>query len=157
MRKLQRYDEALSDFNRALELKSTWLAPRLGRVALYIDQQEYDIAMAELKISFDSFYSSRKLFPWAKKSPLRSRALILRATVFQKKGNHKKATKDLKESLKIDSALSEAHFMLGLSLESLKKNKKAQESYREFLRLADASDSLNVKIAKVRLTDLSGQ
>ena len=172
---LARYDSALMDFNRVLELYPDYLS--YFNVAYTFDLlnqikesiEHYDKSI-ELKGDYNLSYNNRgyehyRLKDFKKAEADYTMSILLksdyslplnnRGLLYYELGRYPEAIEDFRNALKYDDNPSNTIYSLALAYDAAKNKQEAINTYNEFLKLANEGDSIKINHAVNRISELN--
>jgi tetratricopeptide (TPR) repeat protein len=172
---LNRYDSALIDFNRVVELNPDYLS--YFNVAYTLDLmdkvkeavQNYDKSI-ELKSDYYLSYNNRgyeyyKLKDYKKSEADYTKSIELkddyylslynRGLLYYETKKYAKAVEDYKNALKYGDNGLNINYSLALAYDDMKKKEDAINSFNEFLKSAGEGDSIRINYANKRIAELN--
>jgi tetratricopeptide (TPR) repeat protein len=161
----QKYDWALPDFNKAIELKSNYFEAYINRGSLFMVKGNYDKAIADFdkaielnSNSFEAYYSRGTLFLRAgnydkalpdfdkaiELNPKRFETYFNRGNLFLNEKKYDKAIADFDKVIELKADYAEAYYNRGMACHYSGKNDAACMNFKKAANLGhkDAANSL---------------
>jgi serine/threonine protein kinase/Flp pilus assembly protein TadD len=155
--KLDKYDEAVADYSRALELDMTFVMAYNNRGATYERLRKYDEALIDYSSAIQqaptmapAYYNRGNVFSKKKRSieaiedftralqidPALMRAYINRGSEYYMIDRYHEALEDFTAAIELEPSYAKAHVNRGVIYDSLKQFDRAIEDYTHAIRLA---------------------
>ena len=144
MLRIYKLDQALADFNRALELNPKNPETYICRGNVYLKKANFDRAISD----YNQALEINPKYPQAYKS---------RGLVYYQQGDWDRAFADLNRALEIDPKYWDALYHKADLLDKSGKTKEAPEAYRTFLRYAPPEAGDYIRRAQERIKALENQ
>src|SRR3972149_2138113 len=138
------YDEAISDFSKAIEINPAYAEAYTNRGNAYATQENYDQAISDYNESL-------------KINPRLTETYNNRGIAYGKgKGQYDKAISDFNKAIEINPTYAEVYFNKALVFEKTGRVREAVEVYKEFIQHAPPQHSLPIEHARKRIRKLEG-
>lgn len=172
----KQYDQAISDFTKALEINPRYAEAYYNRGIIYGKRGLFDQAISDYTIALEinprfavayynrgNAYAKRGLFDQAISDYTKAleintqyaEAYNNRGTIYLAKGEYEQAISDLKKTIGINSRYASAYFNQALAYEKVGRIWEAIQAYKGFIKNAEPQQSQHIEIARERIKELS--